>query len=155
MHKRRFGRKMWGGSSGCALAHGRRVREGLYTCCTECNWPTTWVATGLPPELQFVYDWSCNRMADWVGIGIQTDLQPAVQGSCNWPTQPECNWPTTKVAIYVRRKLQSVEWMSCNWYINGAATSRPVQSQLAYPTIMQLANRRVLTNQHACTWDNQ
>ena len=40
----------------------RRVREGLCTCCTECNWPPTRVATGLPLELQFVYDESCSRL---------------------------------------------------------------------------------------------
>jgi len=127
------------GPAGVHWRVDHRVREGLCTRCTECNWPTTRVATGLPLELQFVYDWSCNRLTGWVGTGIETELQPAVQGSCNWPTQPECNWPITKVAICVRRKLQLVEGMSYNWYINGAATSWPVQSQLAYPTRMQLA----------------
>ena len=44
------------GPAGVRWRVDRRVREGLCTCCTECNWPPTRVATGLPLELQFVYD---------------------------------------------------------------------------------------------------
>jgi len=44
------------GPAGVRWRVDRRVREGLCTRCTECNWPITRVATGLPPELQFVYD---------------------------------------------------------------------------------------------------
>ena len=43
-------------SCGRAWRMERRVREGLCTRCTECNWSITRVATGLAPELQFVYD---------------------------------------------------------------------------------------------------
>ena len=102
------------GPAGVRWRVDRRVREGLCTRCTECNWSITRVATGLAPESQFVYDWRCNRLTGWVGTCIQTKLQLAVQDSCNWPTQPECNWPTTKVAICVRQKLQSFEGMGCN-----------------------------------------
>ena len=48
------------------------------------------------------------------------------------------NWSTTRVAIYVRLKLQLADGLSWNWYRNGATTSRPGQLQLAYPTGMQL-----------------
>ena len=48
------------------------------------------------------------------------------------------NWSTTRVAIYVRLKLQSDGRLSWNWYTNRPATSRSGQLQLAYPTGMQL-----------------
>ena len=129
------------GPTGVCWRMDRRVREGLCTRCTKCNWPITRIATGLPPELQFVYDWSCNRLMGWVETDIQTELQPVVQASCNWPTQPECNWPITNVAIYIGRKLQSVQGMSYNWYTNDDATSRLEESQL--------------TTQHECNEPEQ
>jgi len=89
------------------------VATGLQLCS---NWYTNGAATSCPVELQLPYP---------------TRLQLAYHTSRNWST--------TRVAICVRRKLQSADGLSCNWYTNGVVTSHPGQSQLVYPTRFQSA----------------